>query len=292
MDKRRSARLVAAPLGGVAACIACAARAHHSVSAWFDTTAMAEVEGVVTEFRWQNPHVVFTLSVPGEQGGTRSGKSRRCRSAASAVGASRAISSTSAIVSASRAIRRAVAPTICSSATSCCRAAARWCSAAPRAGATDTLRGSELLQARDGDGSRPELRIFRTWSTGGVNGVLFPGGRASELRFQPLSAHRGRAHRARGVRFRDRRPDRRLCAERHADDHGAAVSDGNRRPRRHDRATDRGIRLTSSRAHAWPGCWAAAGPRGRRLRSAIPSGPVRGLDARRDDDEGELGSLR
>jgi hypothetical protein len=39
---------------------------------------------------------------------------------------------------------------------------------------TDTLRGSELLQAREGDGSRPELGVFRTWSTGGVNGVLFP----------------------------------------------------------------------------------------------------------------------
>ena len=44
--------------------------------------------------------------------------------------------------------------------------AARWSS--------DTLRGSELLQAREGDASRPELGLFRTWSTGGVNGVLFP----------------------------------------------------------------------------------------------------------------------
>jgi hypothetical protein len=44
--------------------------------------------------------------------------------------------------------------------------AARW--------SDDTLRGSELLQARDGDGSRPELGLFRTWSTGAVNGVLFP----------------------------------------------------------------------------------------------------------------------
>jgi hypothetical protein len=38
----------------------------------------------------------------------------------------------------------------------------------------DTLRGSELLAAREGDGSRPELGLFRTWSTGAANGVLFP----------------------------------------------------------------------------------------------------------------------
>src|SRR5690242_18860539 len=40
-----------------------ATHAHHSVSAWFDTTNLIEVEGQVTEFRWQNPHVVFTLNV-------------------------------------------------------------------------------------------------------------------------------------------------------------------------------------------------------------------------------------
>src|SRR5690606_4886344 len=37
-----------------------------------------------------------------------------------------------------------------------------------------TLRGGELLQAREGDASRPDLGLFRTWSTGAVNGVLFP----------------------------------------------------------------------------------------------------------------------
>ena len=42
---------------------ASAVEAHHSVSAWFDTTSMVEVEGRVTDFRWQNPHVMFTLEV-------------------------------------------------------------------------------------------------------------------------------------------------------------------------------------------------------------------------------------
>ena len=46
-------------------------------------------------------------------------------------------------------------------------------SAAPRAGPT-THCAAACLQARDGDASRPDLGLFRTWSTGAVNGVLFP----------------------------------------------------------------------------------------------------------------------
>src|SRR5262245_66562662 len=52
----------------VAALHAPLALAHHSVSAWFDTTATTEIEGVVTDFRWQNPHVVFTMRVAGAEG--------------------------------------------------------------------------------------------------------------------------------------------------------------------------------------------------------------------------------
>src|SRR5262249_33296996 len=59
-------------LAAVVCAVAPMAQAHHSVSAWFDTTNMIEVEGQVTEFRWQNPHVVFTLNVAGEGGATAS----------------------------------------------------------------------------------------------------------------------------------------------------------------------------------------------------------------------------
>ncbi len=45
------------------------ARAHHSVAAWFDTTVtLTELEGEVTQMRWQNPHVVFTMRVASEGG--------------------------------------------------------------------------------------------------------------------------------------------------------------------------------------------------------------------------------
>jgi hypothetical protein len=39
-------------------------RAHHSVSAWFDRDGRQEVEGVVTEIRWENPHVRWFMRAP------------------------------------------------------------------------------------------------------------------------------------------------------------------------------------------------------------------------------------
>src|SRR5262245_33702302 len=67
---KHGSQLRTALLGAVVLCVLPAAHAHHSVSAWFDTTAMTEVEGVVTDFRWQNPHVIFTMRVPGDGGET------------------------------------------------------------------------------------------------------------------------------------------------------------------------------------------------------------------------------
>jgi hypothetical protein len=161
---------------GLALAVVCssapAAHAHHSVSAWFDTTATAEIEGVVTEFRWQNPHVVFTMRVPGEQGElweietlSISGISRWgiTRDLVS-VGDRLRVAGNPARRNANNLfVRNILLP---SGREIVLGGAARWSS--------DTLRGSELLQAREGDGSRPDLGLFRTWSTGGVNGVLFP----------------------------------------------------------------------------------------------------------------------
>lgn len=135
---------------------------------------MTEVEGEVTEFRWQNPHVVFTMRVDGEGGASQlweietlsiSGISRwgitqdlfkvgdRLR-----VAGNPARKSTNNIF-----VRNILLP---EGREIVLGGGARW--------SERTLRGSELLQAREGDGSRPDLGLFRTWSTGGVNGVLFP----------------------------------------------------------------------------------------------------------------------
>lgn len=45
--------------------------AHHSVTAFFDRATMVEVEGIVTDIFWKNPHVVLTLAVVGEDGTTQ-----------------------------------------------------------------------------------------------------------------------------------------------------------------------------------------------------------------------------
>ena len=230
----------------------CAAQAHHSVSAWFDTTATTEIEGVVTEFRWQNPHVVFTMRVPGEQGEALWEIETLSISGISRWGITRdlvnvgdrlRVAGNPARRGANNIfVRNILLPT---GREIVLGGAARW--------STDTLRGSELLQAREGDGSRPELGLFRTWSTGAVNGVLFPEAVQANFDFSryPLTPRRARC--ARGIRLRDRRSDRQLHAEGHADDHGAAVPDGDRRSRRHHRALDRGVRHAPSRARARPG---------------------------------------
>ena len=41
---------------------------HHSVSAWFDRSSTTELEGVITEVSWQNPHVRFLLDVTNAEG--------------------------------------------------------------------------------------------------------------------------------------------------------------------------------------------------------------------------------
>jgi len=50
-----------------AAMIACPAQAHHSF-AKFDLQQNIELEGEITEVRWQNPHIQFTLAARGADG--------------------------------------------------------------------------------------------------------------------------------------------------------------------------------------------------------------------------------
>ncbi len=150
------------------------AHAHHSVSAWFDTTNMIEVEGQVTELRWQNPHVVFALNVVDASGATTpwaietlsiSGISRwGITQDLFRVGDRLRVAGNPARKDGHNIfVRNILLP---GGREIVLGGAARW--------SNDTLRGSELLQARDGDGSRPELGIYRTWSSGAVGAVLFP----------------------------------------------------------------------------------------------------------------------
>jgi hypothetical protein len=163
-----------AALASVLACAASTANAHHSVSAWFDTGAIEELEGEVTDFRWQNPHVAFTLRVTDAAGTTQlwdietlsiSGISRWgiTRDLFRVGDHLRVAGNPARRSSQNLFVRNILLP---SGREIVLGGAARW--------ADDTLRGGELLAAREGDGSRPELGLFRTWSTGSENGVLFP----------------------------------------------------------------------------------------------------------------------
>ena len=57
------------PLLAVAATLSSPSFAHHSVGAFFDTSAPMSIRGAVTSVRWQNPHVLLTIEGgPGESG--------------------------------------------------------------------------------------------------------------------------------------------------------------------------------------------------------------------------------
>jgi hypothetical protein len=157
----------------VAGMAAAPALAHHSVSSWFDTTTMVEVEGVVVDFRWQNPHVVFTMKVADDGTDTLWDVETLSISGISRWGITRDL------VEVGDRLRVAGNPgrrgahnifvrniLLPSGRELVFGGNARW--------SKDTLRGSELLQAKEGDGSRPDLGLFRTWSSGSVGAVLFP----------------------------------------------------------------------------------------------------------------------
>jgi hypothetical protein len=50
--------------------VASAAQAHHSF-AMFDSEHQIKLSGVVSDYRWQNPHVYLWLTAPDEKGETR-----------------------------------------------------------------------------------------------------------------------------------------------------------------------------------------------------------------------------
>src|SRR5690242_8986817 len=113
---------------------------------------MTEVEGIVTDFRWQNPHVVFTMRVEGEQGGALweietlsiSGISRwGIERDVINVGDRLRVAGNPARRGANNVfVRNILLP---SGREIVLGGAARW--------SNETVRGSELLQASEGDGS-------------------------------------------------------------------------------------------------------------------------------------------
>lgn len=153
-----------------------AASAHHSFAATFDGDKVIEMEGEVTAVRWRNPHVSFDLRVVGEDGQTRIWNVETL-----AIAGLRRRDIVSSFVSVGDHVRIAGNPA--------------------RRGGHDLYLGNiqlpngkeivlqsnktprfskELLGttgatfATEGDASRPELGIFRVWSTPSASPFPFP----------------------------------------------------------------------------------------------------------------------
>lgn len=151
-----------------------AAVAHHSVAAWFDAKQTQEIEGVVTEIKWENPHVRFFMRAPNADGEDAIWEIETL-----SVAGIRRWGITSDLLAVGDRVRVAGSPSrrgldnifvrnllLPSGQELVFGGSARY--------SDDALRGSEVSRASEGDGSRPELGIFRVWSTGQGAGQVFP----------------------------------------------------------------------------------------------------------------------
>jgi hypothetical protein len=168
-----------------------AAAAHHSVSAWFDRDGRQEVEGVVTEIRWENPHVrwfmraptaggadgiweIETLSVSGISRWGITGELLRVgdRVRVSGWPSRRGLDNIF--------VRNVLLP----------KGQELVFGGEPIYGAQSSLLGLEFANATEGVAADPERGIFRVWSQGRNAGWLFPEGFVPgfDIRSYPLTA--------------------------------------------------------------------------------------------------------
>jgi len=140
----------------------------------FDTLGMIELEGEVTEFRWQNPHVQFTLRVTDANGEDElwdietlsiSGIKRwGIAEDLFAVGDRLCVAGNRSRRNLNNIfVRNILLP---GGREIVLGGAPRW--------SQEALRAAEVLSAREGEASNPELGLFRTWSSGSGGSFLFP----------------------------------------------------------------------------------------------------------------------
>jgi len=148
-------------------CVPGAARAHHSVAASFDTSTIVEVEGEVTDVRWQNPHVRFTVEVTDANGHTQSWNIE-----SASVSILRRMDLSRDVLEVGQLVRVAGNPARRGGESVYALnlllhgnqevllapgSVQRW--------ANDTLGSSDTWHAEAGDASDPSRGIFRVWST-------------------------------------------------------------------------------------------------------------------------------
>ncbi len=149
---------------------------HHSQFGRYYTDTISELEGEITRVQWRNPHVVFWLSVTGDDG-----QAVVWEIETTALGTLRRMGVTSDLVSVGDRVRVAGTPPtgeikemfahnlLTPDGTELLmdrRAQVRW---------TDQSIGSDAFWSEsEGDRSSPELGIFRVWSFTFESPVIFP----------------------------------------------------------------------------------------------------------------------
>ena len=148
--------------------------AHHSAAAWFDQGQIQEVDGVVTEVKWENPHIKFLVLAPDASGKEVTWDMETF----SMAGISR-WGITADMIKAGDHVRMAGNPSrrglnnmfirnilLPSGKEIALGSKPRW--------SQNVLLASEVVNASEGVGTHPELGVFRVWSTGGGTPMLFP----------------------------------------------------------------------------------------------------------------------
>jgi hypothetical protein len=166
-------RLIGAGLAAVGG-LPALALAHHSVAAWFVTDERQEIEGVVTEVKWENPHVRFFMRAPNAAGEeviweietlSVSGISRwGVSSDLLAVGDRVRVSGSPSRRGLDNIfVRNVLLPS-----------GQELVFGGEPIYSDDALRGSEVLSVSEGVAAEPELGVFKVWSTGANAGQVFP----------------------------------------------------------------------------------------------------------------------
>jgi hypothetical protein len=148
--------------------------AHHSAAAWFNQNEIQEVEGVVTEVDWQNPHVKFLVRAPNAAGEEVIWDMETL----SVAGISR-WGITADMIEVGDRVKVAGNPSrrgldnlfvrnilLPSGEEILLGGKPRW--------SDRTLKASEIVDATEGVGTAPEKGIFRVWSTGAGTAMIFP----------------------------------------------------------------------------------------------------------------------
>jgi Family of unknown function (DUF6152) len=170
-------RRAAWPLGLCAIglfCCAWPAAAHHSVSAWFLPDERQEIEGVVTEVRWENPHVRFFMRAPNADGEDVIWEIETLSSAGI-----RRWGITPDLLSVGDHVRISGSPSRRGLANIFVRnmllpSGQELAFGVEPIYSDDALRGGELLEAEEGVAADAAQGIFKVWSSGSNSGWPFP----------------------------------------------------------------------------------------------------------------------